>query len=135
VTFYPDRFINANVPVGGQNSVQVPHTNNSATIDVVFVLDTTGSMGGMIEAAKEKIWSIASTMASAQPAPVIRMGIIGYRDRGDDYVTKIIPLTADLDSAYASLMDFNAAGGGDGPESVNKALFDAIHAMNWSADQ
>jgi hypothetical protein len=39
--------------------------NERSRIDVVFVLDTTGSMGGLIQAAKEKIWSIATTLASA----------------------------------------------------------------------
>ena len=59
-------------------------------VDVVFVLDTTGSMGGLLQAAKDKIWSIASTMASAQPAPTIRIGLVAYRDRGDDYVTRVV---------------------------------------------
>lgn len=140
VVFYPDSFGNAKSialpPVGpAQNPSPVSNTNSSATIDVVFVLDTTGSMGGLIDAAKEKIWSIASTMASAEPAPSIRMGIVAYRDRGDDYVTRVIPLTHDLDSAYASLMDFKAEGGGDSPESVNKALFDAVNAMSWNAGE
>ncbi len=105
-------------------------------VDVVFVLDTTGSMSGLIDAAKEKIWSIATTMSSAQPTPEIRIGLVGYRDRGDAYVTRIIDLSSDLDSVYAALMDFQADGGGDGPESVNKALYDAVHEMAWSqADQ
>jgi hypothetical protein len=102
-----------------------PLTNTRPRIDVVFVLDTTGSMGGLIQAAKEKIWSIATTMASAQPAPVIRMGLVAYRDRGDAYVTRVVDLSDDLDSLYATLMDFQAAGGGDGPESVNQALHTA----------
>ena len=57
-------------------------------VEVVFVLDTTGSMGGLIEAAKEKIWSIATTLSQAHPAPEIRMGLVAYRDRGDAYVTQ-----------------------------------------------
>ena len=101
-------------------------------VDVVFVLDTTGSMSGLIDAAKEKIWSIATTMASAQPTPEIRIGLVGYRDRGDAYVTKTVDLSSDLDSVYAALMDFEAGGGGDTPESVNKALYDAVHNMSWS---
>jgi len=104
-------------------------------IEVVFVLDTTGSMSGLIQAAKEKIWSIASTMASAQNAPEIKMGLVAYRDRGDAYITKTTPLTTDLDSMYSTLMDFDANGGGDGPESVNKALYDAVHKMLWSQDK
>lgn len=101
-------------------------------VDVVFVLDTTGSMSGLIQTAKEKIWSIATTMASAQPAPEIRIGLVAYRDRGDAYVTRIVDLSDDLDSVYAALMDFQAGGGGDTPESVNKALYDAVHHMSWS---
>jgi len=103
-----------------------------ANIEVVFVLDTTGSMSGLINAAKEKIWSIASTMASANNSPDIKMGLVAYRDRGDAYVTKVIDLSNDLDSMYSKLMDFKAQGGGDGPESVNEALFDAVHKISWS---
>lgn len=108
------------------------HVSAKPKIDVVFVLDTTGSMSGLIQTAKEKIWSIATTMASAQQAPEIRIGLVAYRDRGDAYVTNVVDLSADLDSVYATLMDFEAAGGGDTPESVNKALYDAVHNMSWS---
>lgn len=120
-------------------STEIQHTppvdtvlNEAPRIDVVFVLDTTGSMGGLIQTAKEKIWSIATTMASAQQTPDIRIGLVGYRDRDDAYVTKTIDLSDDLDSVYANLMDFQADGGGDSPESVNEALFKAVHDMSWS---
>lgn len=102
-------------------------------VEVVFALDTTGSMAGLIHTAKEKIWSIASSMAQAQPAPIIRMGIVAYRDRGDEYVTRVIDLSEDMDSVYAALMDLNAAGGGDHPESVNLALDTAINRISWSS--
>jgi hypothetical protein len=118
------------------NPVAPPLTGNAhPKIEVVFVLDTTGSMGGLIQAAKEKIWSIATTMARGQPAPEIRVGLVAYRDRGDAYVTRVVDLSSDLDSMYATLMDFQADGGGDGPESVNAALYDAVHAVSWSRDQ
>jgi uncharacterized protein YegL len=110
-------------------------SNERPRVEAVFVLDTTGSMSGLINAAKEKIWSIANTMASAQPAPEIRIGLVAYRDRGDAYVTQVVDLSADLDSTYATLMDFRADGGGDGPESVNQALDDAVNRMSWSPDQ
>lgn len=109
--------------------------NERPKIDVVFVLDTTGSMSGLIQTAKEKIWSIARTMASAQPVPEIRVGLVAYRDRGDAYVTRVTDLSEDLDSVYATLMDFEAGGGGDTPESVNAALSDAVHRMSWSQDE
>jgi len=103
-------------------------------VEVVFVLDTTGSMSGLIHAAQEKIWSIASTLAQAQQAPEISMGLVAYRDRGDAYLTQVVDLDRDLDSMYAKLMDFRADGGGDGPEAVNEALQAAIHRMSWSQD-
>lgn len=109
-----------------------PQQQERPKVEVVFVLDTTGSMGGLIEAAKEKIWSIASNMASAQPAPEIKIGLVAYRDRGDAYVTRVIDLSTDLDSMYAALIEFQAQGGGDGPESVNQALYDAVNQISWS---
>jgi Mg-chelatase subunit ChlD len=101
-------------------------------IEVVFVLDTTGSMGGLIAAAKVKIWAIANTLATTKPAPEIKMGLIGFRDLGDEYVTKRTDLTNDLDAIHGELMGFKADGGGDEPESVNQALNEAVTAMSWS---
>src|SRR6266480_1861718 len=49
-----------------------------ARIEVCFVLDTTGSMGGLIEGAKQKIWSIANEMISTKPTPELKLGLIGY---------------------------------------------------------
>ncbi len=104
-------------------------------IEVVFVLDTTGSMSGLIQAAKEKIWAIANTLATTKPAPNIKMGLVGYRDRGDEYVTKRTDLTDDLDAVYEQLMGFRANGGGDTPESVNQALHEAVTKIRWSKDE
>ncbi len=74
-----------------------PAQNERPVVEAVFVLDTTGSMGGLIQAAKDKIWSIASTMASPPPNRHLRisMGLVAYRDRGDDYVTQVVDLTPD----------------------------------------
>jgi Mg-chelatase subunit ChlD len=140
VAFYPtDHGAGAvNMPQADPAQLILPPIDLSANegplVEVVFVLDTTGSMSGLIQAAKDKIWSIASTVASAQPAPEIRIGLVAYRDRGDAYVTRVVDLSNDIDSIHAILMDFEAAGGGDGPESVNQALHEAIHEISWSQD-
>jgi len=104
-------------------------------IEVCFVLDTTGSMSGLIEGAKQKIWSIANEIASAKPAPDIRFGLVAYRDRGDEYVVKTFDLTNDLDAVYGQLQSFQAGGGGDTPESVNEALDEAVRKVSWSSDR
>src|SRR5438874_3231826 len=111
-----------------------PTPQSKPRIEVCFVLDTTGSMGGLIEGAKQKIWSIANEMISAQPTPELKLGLIGYRDRGDEYVVKSFGLTDDIDAIYGHLQEFQAGGGGDAPESVNEALAEAIHKMPWSSD-
>ncbi len=103
-------------------------------MEVAFVLDTTGSMGGMIAGAKQKIWAIANKLKSAQPTPEIRFGLVGYRDRGDQYVTKVSALSSNLDAIYAQLNAFEAQGGGDEPESVNAALHHAVRDLQWSTD-
>jgi len=104
-------------------------------IEVCFVLDTTGSMGGLIEGAKQKIWSIANDIATAKPAPDIRFGLVAYRDRGDEYVVKTFDLTNDLDAVYSQLHSFQAAGGGDTPESVDEALDEAVRNVSWSTNR
>lgn len=115
-------------------AVQAPAAPTSR-IDVVFVLDTTGSMSGLIEGAKQKVWSIANAVATAKPRPTIRIGLVAYRDVGDEYVTKLTPLTDDLDAIYSDLMKFQAGGGGDGPESVNQALSDAVTKFDWAKEK
>ncbi len=104
-------------------------------IEVCFVLDTTGSMSGLIEGAKQKVWSIANELISASPRPELRLGLIGYRDRGDEYVTRAFDLTNDIDAIYGHLQSFRADGGGDTPESVNEALDEAVRTLSWSADK
>jgi hypothetical protein len=101
-------------------------------VEVAFVLDTTGSMGGLIEGAKRKIWSIATAIVDANPDAEIRMGLVAYRDIGDDYVTKKFDLTADIQDLYANLLELRARGGGDWPESVNEALHVAITQLPWT---
>lgn len=101
-------------------------------IELVLALDTTGSMGGLIERAKEELWTLVDRLGSAPLTPRIRVGIVAYRDRGDAYVTRVFPLDADIDAVYGRLMGLQAGGGGDGPESVNRALHDAVTTIAWS---
>jgi hypothetical protein len=85
-------------------------------VEVAFVLDTTGSMGGLIEGAKRRIWSVARRIGEGQPRPDLRIALVAYRDKGDLYVTQVHDFTSDMDAVYARLMSFQADGGGDTPE-------------------
>lgn len=102
------------------------------TLEMVFVLDTTGSMGGLIDGAKQRIWGIINDVMQKPTKPRVRVGLVAYRDNGDDYVTKLLPITEDLDKAYTTLMDYRAGGGGDTPENVRKALAEGVRGAGWS---
>lgn len=104
-------------------------------IEVVFVLDTTGSMSGLLEGAKAKIYSIASRIAQGRPTPHLKVGLVAYRDVGDDYVTKRFDLSDDLDTVFANLRRFEAGGGGDTPEHVGRGLGEAVSKLSWNQDR
>ncbi len=106
--------------------------------EVCFVLDTTGSMSGLIEGAKRRIWGIVNELTVAEtgkPRPRLRIGLVAYRDRGDDYITQVTDLNDDLDAIWLKLSALRAGGGGDGPESVNQALAEAVAKVTWSKDK
>jgi len=104
---------------------------SSRAVDVVFAVDTTGSMGGLIEGAKRTVWSIATHIRATDPTAALRIGLVAYRDVGDEYVTRDFALNGDLDAVFAELSSYRAAGGGDAPESVAAALDDVLHRMQW----
>ncbi|RKG85818.1 VWA domain-containing protein [Corallococcus sp. CA049B] len=104
-------------------------------IEVAFVLDTTGSMGGLLEGAKQKIFSIASRIAKGKPTPHLKVALVAYRDQGDAYVTKRFELSDDMDSMFAELRKLDANGGGDHPEHVGRGLGEAVSLLKWSQDR
>jgi Mg-chelatase subunit ChlD len=112
-----------------------PEPIRKPKVEVVFCLDTTGSMGGLIDGAKAKIWAICNQIAGAKPTPELKVGLVAYRDKGDSYVTQVHDLTGDLDAIHAKLKTFTADGGGDEPEHVNQALHDAVNKIKWSDDK
>lgn len=115
-------------------AVRAAETPKRPSVEVVFVLDTTSSMTGMIEGAKQRIWAIANEIAKGRPSPKVRMGLVAYRDKGDAYVTKVVDLSDNLDKTYSELMSFRAEGGGDAPEHVIAALDDAVEKVSWNSD-
>jgi uncharacterized protein YegL len=113
------------------NPVALSSPPPTVRLEIVFVLDTTGSMGGLIEGAKQKIWGIVNSAMQESQAS-IQIGLVAYRDRGDQYVTEVVPLTEDLDKVYSILMTYEADGGGDTEEDVRSALADGLNKAGWS---
>ena len=119
-------------PAGDPTPPDQVQTTGNSTLEMVFVLDTTGSMGGLLEGAKQRIWGIVNEVMQSTSRPSVRVGLVAYRDRGDEYVTKVLPLTTDLDQVYSTLMSYRAEGGGDTPENVRRALADGVRNTGWS---
>jgi hypothetical protein len=120
------------VPATAPVHQQQAATTQRPRVELVFALDTTSSMSGLIEGAKRKIWSLASFVAQGQPTPDLRVGLVAYRDIGDAYVTRVHDLDDDLDRVYARLRRFRAEGGGDTAEHVARALHESVHKMSWT---
>lgn len=102
-----------------------------AAVDVVFCIDRSGSMSGVIQTAKEKVWAIVNDIARIRPTPVLRIGLIGYGSADQEF--KSFPLTDDLDAVYGSLMTFQTDMGGS--EWVGAVVGKATTDMGWSADK
>jgi Mg-chelatase subunit ChlD len=102
--------------------------HEAPAVDVVFCIDCSGSMGGVIETAKQKVWAIVNEIAKAKPTPVLKIGLIGYGNASGPFRT--FPLSDDLDEVYKNLMTFKDEGWGD--EYVGLAIARATQDMQWS---
>ncbi len=107
---------------------------SSPPVDIVFILDTTGSMGEEINRLKKTIEIINLNLASLPSTPKIRFGMVLYKDTGDAYVTKVVPITSNLEEFTAQLNKVGASGGGDTPEDLEAALYDAVEKLEWNRD-
>jgi hypothetical protein len=102
-----------------------------APLDVAFVIDTTGSMSDEIDKLRRTLEAIHYQITQMSPRPDVRFAMVLYRDRGDEYVTKVAPFTGDIQRFAAQLKSVAAAGGGDQPEDVNEALRVATSDLDW----
>lgn len=103
---------------------------NEIPLDVVFIMDTTGSMGEEIQRLKNTIEIINLNLAGDSQTKV-QFGMVLYRDKKEAYVTKVIPLTGDLEKFKKELNKVDAAGGGDYPEDLQSALKDSMKEIEW----
>lgn len=110
--------------------------SSSGMLDIVFMLDCTGSMGSTIEACKQNTIELVNKLRSEDQQDV-RFCLVPYRDhqknRGNEYVTKVYPFTRDSDQILASLGQQRATGGCDGPEAVTAALYECL-CIDWRPD-
>jgi hypothetical protein len=112
--------------------VPAAHTRD---VDLVIALDISGSMDGLIESAKQRLWDITNELARAQPTPNLRVAILSYGrpSYGEQtgFVRVDLPFTNDLDAVNATLFEFHTDGG---DEYVARAIQTSLEKLSWSRD-
>ncbi|KAF5325156.1 hypothetical protein D9619_009930 [Psilocybe cf. subviscida] len=106
---------------------------SKTTLDIIFVQDC--SQQPYIQVLTDNIMSISSQIASsAKLAPdALRLGLISFRNAGDEYVTKTFPFTTDVSVMKGNLLTLVTTGSGRAPETVTRAL-DAALSSEWRID-
>ena len=101
-------------------------------VDLAICLDTSGSMSGLIQSAKQKLWAVVSELATAKPKPVLRVALYHYGNSRlnseDGWVKQLCPLTADLDTVYEKLFPLTTSGG---TEYVARVMRAATTQLKW----
>ena len=103
---------------------------NLEQFQAVFVVDATGSMGDVLDWLKRDIGKMMTAIQTISKQSEI--GVTFYRDTGDAFVVKHLPMTNRLSQIMPDMNAMNADGGGDIPEAVFDGLDDALHKNKWS---
>lgn len=108
-------------------------TRPARKLQLAFVFDTTGSMGDELSFLQREFRSIVASVRKRHPDVAQEYALILYRDQGDEYVTRGIQLTPDVDEFTSFLSQQVADGGGDTPEAADEALRDAHERLAWDS--
>jgi hypothetical protein len=102
-------------------------------LEVMFVVDATGSMGWLIDSVRERITTLSDWIRDL--VPVTRFGVVAYRDADDpEFLTRIQPLSLSVGKLRRFLEGLEPRGGGDVPEGVTAGLRVAIEKAGWTRD-
>jgi hypothetical protein len=104
---------------------------DSINLDVLFLIDATGSMADEIAKIQSTIFDVSAQIDALPGRPEVRYGMVTYRDREDTFVTKTYDFTPDVRDFSKNLNTVFADGGGDYPESLNEGLHQALHGVEW----
>jgi len=103
----------------------------SKTLDLMFMVDTTGSMGDELEYLKVEIADVINRISSNDID--VRTSVNFYRDAGDEYIVRYHDFRTDAEEVQEIVKQQSANGGGDYEEAVHTALSTALE-QKWQAD-
>jgi hypothetical protein len=116
--------------------VEMPQaTKLSRAVDVMFVVDTTGSMGDELSYLKRELQDVAQRVQKkSEQRLAMRLSVNFYRDKNDDYLVRSYPFSSNVSKVNRQIASQNSGGGGDFPEAVDEALEDAVFEHEWRDD-
>lgn len=103
-------------------------------VNLLFMVDSTGSMAGHIDAVKTQVRDIVSNLHSSHPELQMYVGFLAYRDHCDEKSGQrfeVLSFTQNLSSFESFVGSLRATGGGDTAEDIHGALQQAGR-QNWS---
>ena len=100
-------------------------------LDVLFMVDATGSMGDEISYLKSELEDIIGRLNGGNNLNT-RTGLVFYRDHGDDYIVRDFGFDKNISNVKRNLSNQDANGGGDFEEAVEEAMENAINQQQWS---
>ena len=117
--------------------IEIPSSQSASatsnTIDVMFVIDATGSMGDEMEYLKSELGDVVARVSRRVGTQrEIRLSSNYYRDHDDEYLVRSFPFTTRIESVLQQMAGQSADGGGDIPEAVESGLADALEKHDWS---
>lgn len=122
-TIYENITLDPEIPL----EFETPSDEVMDIVDLMFTIDTTGSMGDELQYIKEELKDVVSRVDSN-----VRVSCNYYRDHDDAYVVKPFDFSTDVEVVQGQISKQYAAGGGDYPEAVDEAIDDAVNAHDWS---
>lgn len=135
VVKYGDNVVREDYEYSQSNNVLVIEMGDTNTIkdiiEIMFVVDTTGSMGDEIDYLKAEIDYVISEVKTLNPNTTVRLALLFYRDISDEYITRYFDFTTDIEIQQRRLAEQTASGGGDFEEAVDVALDEAV-SKAWS---
>jgi hypothetical protein len=102
-------------------------------IDLALCLDTSISMDGLIDSARQRLWALVNELALAEPTPHLRVALLTYGSPGhgaeSGWVKTQVALTDDLDMVSMKLFELTTDGG---DEYVARVIRAAAEQLEWS---
>ncbi|WP_342375057.1 VWA domain-containing protein [Myxococcus stipitatus] len=114
----------------------VQDQGSAPVIQIAILLDTSGSMDGLLDQARTQLWNIVNRFSKAKRdgvAPRLELALyaFGYSEEGasQNEIRQLMPFTSDLDSISERLFALRTSGGS---EHAGEVIMEATRKLTWS---